>query len=51
MGRLDVFALLAVFISSAILGDALNFAIGSKMGRWAIDKGLVKEEFLSKTEK
>lgn len=51
LGQLNVLYLLAIFISSAIIGDSVNFAIGSKMGQWAIEKGLVKQEFLKKTEK
>ena len=51
MGRLSWPTLMAVFITSAILGDAVNYAIGSKLGRWAIDKGMVKKEFIEKTEK
>ena len=51
MGRLSAPTLMAVFITSAILGDAVNYAIGSNLGRWAIDRGMVKKEFVDKTEK
>ncbi len=51
MGRLDVAVLMAVFITSAILGDAVNYAIGNKLGRWAINKGWISKDHIAKTEK
>jgi membrane-associated protein len=51
MGQLQVGTLMAVFITAAILGDAVNYAIGSNLGRWAIDKGMIKQEYITKTEK
>jgi membrane protein DedA with SNARE-associated domain len=32
MGQLNVALLFAVFMSSAVLGDAVNYAIGNKLG-------------------
>ncbi|KAG2432439.1 hypothetical protein HXX76_008785 [Chlamydomonas incerta] len=51
MGQLDVAILCAVFIVSAILGDAVNYAVGSKVGRAAVNRGLVSREHIAKTEK
>ena len=51
MGRLHAPTLMAIFITAAILGDAVNYAVGSNLGRLAIDKGFVKKEFIDKTEK
>lgn len=50
MGRLDLGILAAVFIVSAILGDAVNYAVGARLGAWAISKGMVKKEYVDKTE-
>lgn len=32
MGQLNLCYLFAVFITSAVLGDAVNYAIGNKLG-------------------
>jgi len=32
MGQLDLWKLFCVFMTSAVLGDAVNYAIGSKLG-------------------
>ncbi|MEW5308258.1 MAG: hypothetical protein WDW38_000231 [Sanguina aurantia] len=50
MGRLDVTILMGVFIVSAVLGDAVNYAVGNKLGGWAVQKNIVKEEYIAKTE-
>lgn len=34
MGQLNLSLLFAVFMTSAVLGDAVNYAIGNKLGRW-----------------
>lgn len=49
--KLNIFYLLATFISSAILGDAANYAIGSWLGEKAIDSGVVSKKAITKTEK
>lgn len=49
MGKLNVAYLMAVFLTSAILGDAVNYAVGSKLGSWALGKGIVKREYVDKT--
>lgn len=51
MGQLNVLYLILIFLSSAILGDALNYLIGSKLGKWAISKGIVSSSYIAKTEK
>ncbi|CAL5222281.1 g4620 [Coccomyxa viridis] len=50
LGSLNVWALFAVFITAAILGDALNYAIGNYAGARAIERGVVNKEFIKKTE-
>jgi len=50
MGKLCVWRLLAVFLSSAILGDAVNYLVGSKLGSLALSKNIIKQEYISKTE-
>jgi len=51
MGKLDLATLMVVFLVSAILGDAVNYAVGNRLGTWAVDRGLVKREYIDKTEK
>lgn len=51
LGSLDLATLLVVFLTSAFLGDAVNYAAGKFLGSAAVSKGLVKQEFVSKTEK
>ncbi|CAK0786874.1 hypothetical protein CVIRNUC_010088 [Coccomyxa viridis] len=50
LGTLNVWALLGIFITAAILGDALNYAIGNYAGAKAIESGLVRQDFIRKTE-
>jgi len=50
MGKLHVGTLMAVFLTSAILGDAVNYAVGKSLGSWALQKGVVKREYVDKTE-
>eukprot|EP00775_Hariotina_reticulata_P007507 gene7507-7717_t len=50
MGQLNVALLFAVFMSSAVLGDAVNYAIGSKLGRWALDNKLLEQKYIKQTE-
>ena len=49
MGKLDVGTLMVVFLVSAILGDAVNYAVGNKLGGWAVGKKLVSQEYIRKT--
>ena len=51
LGSLSLAPLLAVFLTAAFLGDAVNYAAGAFFGQKAVDRGLVKREFVSKTEK
>ncbi|GIL89603.1 hypothetical protein Vretimale_1834, partial [Volvox reticuliferus] len=51
MGQLDVGVLCAVFIVAAIIGDAVNYAVGAKIGQAAVSRGVVSREHISKTEK
>eukprot|EP00882_Tetradesmus_deserticola_P015162 GHRQ01016146.1.p1 GENE.GHRQ01016146.1~~GHRQ01016146.1.p1 ORF type:complete len:264 (+),score=146.71 GHRQ01016146.1:152-943(+) len=50
MGQLNIGLLFAVFMTSAVLGDAVNYAIGSKLGRWALDKQLLQQKYIAQTE-
>lgn len=51
MGQLDVAILSAVFIVAAIIGDAVNYAVGAKVGKAAVSRGIVSPEHIKKTEK
>ncbi|PNH12013.1 Protein DedA [Tetrabaena socialis] len=51
MGQLDVAVLSAVFIVAAILGDAVNYAVGSKLGQAAVSRGMVSKDHIARTEK
>jgi len=51
MGQLNVAVLFAVFMSSAVLGDAVNYGIGSKLGSWALERNLLKQQYIAQTEK
>eukprot|EP00882_Tetradesmus_deserticola_P020893 GHRQ01022582.1.p3 GENE.GHRQ01022582.1~~GHRQ01022582.1.p3 ORF type:complete len:188 (+),score=111.37 GHRQ01022582.1:152-715(+) len=50
MGQLNIGLLFAVFMTSAVLGDAVNYALGSKLGRWALDKQLLQQKYIAQTE-
>lgn len=49
--KLNIYYVLATFISSAILGDAVNYSIGAWLGEKAIDSGVVSKKAITKTEK
>jgi membrane-associated protein len=50
-GSLHLPTLLAIFLTSAILGDAVNYGIGAWLGRKAFESKLIKMEYIEKTEK
>lgn len=50
LGKMDVFALLGVYTVAAILGDAVNYAIGSYFGSAALKSNLIKPQHIAKTE-
>ena len=50
MGALDVTLLSIVFLTSAVLGDAANYAFGSWLGRWAVESGRLNPGYIRKTE-
>ncbi|KAF8071019.1 dedA [Scenedesmus sp. PABB004] len=50
MGQLSLGVLCAVFLSSAVLGDAVNYAIGNKLGRWALERRLLDPGHIARTE-
>jgi membrane-associated protein len=50
LGSLHLPTLLAVFVTSAFLGDALNYGVGAFLGARAVEKGIVKREAIAKTE-
>lgn len=50
MGRLDLGLLLLVFFTAAVIGDALNYTVGYQLGFWALEKKLLKREYITKTE-
>lgn len=50
-GIFDPWLLTVLFISAAILGDALNFWLGSTVGKKIQKKGWIPEEAMHKTKK
>lgn len=53
MGSLNIFVLMALLIIAAILGDALNYAVGRKLGMKAFENPnskIFKKEYLEKTQ-
>jgi len=50
MGLLNPWLLCAVFLTSAILGDAVNYSIGAWIGKAAIESGKIKRDYIKKTE-
>eukprot|EP00884_Botryococcus_braunii_P007553 jgi/Botrbrau1/1679/Bobra.116_2s0023.1 len=51
LGSLDFVVLLGIFISSAFLGDTVNYAVGNFLGTKAVQANLIKKDFITKTEK
>ena len=51
LGKLNIVALFTLYAVAAILGDAVNYAVGKYLGSRAVDAKLVKKEYLDKTEK
>ncbi|KAI8466788.1 MAG: snare associated Golgi protein-domain-containing protein [Monoraphidium minutum] len=51
MGQLDAAALFGVFMSSAVLGDAVNYAVGARLGKWALSKQLLNPAHIAQTSK
>jgi len=51
LGKMDLVALLGVYTIAAILGDAVNYAIGNYLGSAALKSRLIKPEYISKTKK
>lgn len=49
LGKLNFTLLMGVFITSAVIGDAVNYAIGKNFGKWALGKKLIKEKYLTQT--
>ncbi|KAK9826371.1 hypothetical protein WJX81_003941, partial [Elliptochloris bilobata] len=50
LGSLKLTYLLAVFFVSAVLGDAVNYAVGNYVGARAIQQGIIKKVYIDKTE-
>ena len=53
LGYLDIKVLLVVLTAMAILGDAVNYSIGKKLGRGAFERypRLFKKEYLEETQR
>ncbi|CAD7694697.1 unnamed protein product [Ostreobium quekettii] len=51
IGKLSLPILLAVFITSAIIGDAVNYAVGAWLGDRATKSKLVSAEAIGRTER
>jgi membrane-associated protein len=50
LGRLNIFALLALYAVAATVGDAVNYSVGKYFGTKALSSKLVKKEYIQKTE-
>jgi membrane-associated protein len=51
MGKLALAPLAATFASAAVLGDALNYAIGQRLGAAAIARRWIKPQHVAQTER
>jgi len=51
LGKLDIVYTCSIFIIAAILGDAVNYSIGSWSGQRAINSGVVSKHYIEKTER
>jgi membrane-associated protein len=51
IGNLNVFALAGLLLLAAILGNTVNYAIGYFAGQQILDKGWIKQSYLTQTEK
>ncbi|KAK9866472.1 hypothetical protein WJX84_003775 [Apatococcus fuscideae] len=50
-GSLSIGLLVATFLTSAILGDAVNYAVGKWLGGKAMNSKLINKEYIAKTER
>lgn len=50
LGVLEIRILLTTLFAAAVVGDALNYAIGAWIGRRVIDAGLIAPKHIAKTE-
>ncbi|KAK9836612.1 hypothetical protein WJX74_004344 [Apatococcus lobatus] len=50
-GSLDLGLLLVTFLTSAILGDAVNYAVGKWLGGKALNYRFINKEYIAKTER
>ena len=50
VGLLNIFYVILLMCSAAILGDSFNYFIGKKIGKQIIKKNYVKKEYLERTE-
>ena len=51
LGALNVWLATGLLFVAAVLGDAVNYGIGAWMGTRAIESGVIKPEYVAKTEK
>jgi membrane-associated protein len=51
MGKLALWPLAATFAVAAILGDALNYSIGKRLGKTALEKKWIAPQHISQTER
>ncbi len=50
IGNLNVFALAGLLLLAAILGNTVNYTIGYFAGQQILDKGWIKQSYLTQTE-
>jgi membrane-associated protein len=51
MGKLALVPLAATFAVAATLGDAVNYAIGKRLGKAALSKGWIDKKHVAQTER
>ena len=47
---LNIYILIITLIIAAVLGDSLNYGIGTNLGRKMLDNNYIKKEYVEKTE-
>jgi membrane-associated protein len=50
IGNLNVFALAGLLLLAAILGNTVNYAVGYFAGQQILDKGWIKQSYITQTE-
>ncbi len=51
IGQMNVWLLYVLLLVAALLGNTVNYAVGYFFGNKILDKGLIKKDYLDKTQK